>query len=117
MLHRRSQGDSPWLSSFSVFLFKLVASAGEPLPLLRGPRAGDVTITQPGDEMVFLRDPWGAALPLVKRAVPVPEGAYASIEFLEKVRSFLNQSGRRLCPVDPPPGKCPRRYGAQPAHR
>ena len=33
--------------------------------------AGDVTITPPGDEMTFLRDPWGLALQLVKRAAPL----------------------------------------------
>jgi glyoxylase I family protein len=34
-------------------------------------RAGDVTVTASGDEMTFLRDPWGVALQLVKRAVPL----------------------------------------------
>src|SRR5438445_13647185 len=33
--------------------------------------AGDVTITPTGDEMTFLRDPWGMALQLVKRAAPL----------------------------------------------
>jgi catechol 2,3-dioxygenase-like lactoylglutathione lyase family enzyme len=33
--------------------------------------AGDVTVTAAGDEMTFLRDPWGVALQLVKRAVPL----------------------------------------------
>jgi len=33
--------------------------------------AGDVAITPADDEMVFLRDPWGVALQLVKRAVPL----------------------------------------------
>jgi hypothetical protein len=32
-----------------------------------------VTITPAGDEMVFLRDPWGVALQLVKRMVPLVE--------------------------------------------
>lgn len=30
--------------------------------------AGDVTITATGDEMTFLRDPWGMVLQLVRRA-------------------------------------------------
>ena len=34
-------------------------------------RAGEVTITPAGDEMVFLRDPWGVALQLVKREEPL----------------------------------------------
>ena len=34
-------------------------------------RAGDVAITPANDEMVFLRDPCGVALQLVKRAVPL----------------------------------------------
>jgi catechol 2,3-dioxygenase-like lactoylglutathione lyase family enzyme len=33
--------------------------------------ATEVTVTPSGDEMVFLRDPWGVALQLVKRAVPL----------------------------------------------
>jgi glyoxylase I family protein len=33
--------------------------------------AGEVTTTPAGDEMTFLRDPWGVALQLVKRAVPL----------------------------------------------
>ena len=33
--------------------------------------AGDVTLTPSGDEMTFLRDPWGVALQLVKRATPL----------------------------------------------
>jgi hypothetical protein len=33
--------------------------------------AGEVTITPAGDEMVLLRDPWGVALQLVKRAAPL----------------------------------------------
>jgi catechol 2,3-dioxygenase-like lactoylglutathione lyase family enzyme len=33
--------------------------------------AGDLTITPAGDEMTFLRDPWGVPLQLVKRAVPL----------------------------------------------
>ena len=33
--------------------------------------AGEVAVTPAGDEMVFLRDPWGVALQLVKRSVPL----------------------------------------------
>jgi catechol 2,3-dioxygenase-like lactoylglutathione lyase family enzyme len=33
--------------------------------------AGEVTVTPGGDEMVFLRDPWGVPLQLVKRAAPL----------------------------------------------
>jgi glyoxylase I family protein len=33
--------------------------------------AGEVTITPSNDEMVFLRDPWGVPLQLVKRSVPL----------------------------------------------
>ena len=33
--------------------------------------AGDVTITATGDEMTFLRDPWGVASWLVNRALPL----------------------------------------------
>lgn len=33
--------------------------------------ASEVTVTSAGDEMVFLRDPWGVALQLVKRSVPL----------------------------------------------
>ncbi|MFO0880923.1 MAG: VOC family protein [Gemmataceae bacterium] len=37
-------------------------------------RAGDITTTPTGDEMVFFRDPWGVALQLVRRARPLHEG-------------------------------------------
>jgi catechol 2,3-dioxygenase-like lactoylglutathione lyase family enzyme len=37
--------------------------------------AGDLTTTPVGDEMTFLRDPWGVPLQLVKRAVPLMEQA------------------------------------------
>ncbi|MGL4555369.1 MAG: VOC family protein [Gemmataceae bacterium] len=33
--------------------------------------AGGVTLTPAGDEMVFLRDPWGVPLQLVNRATPL----------------------------------------------
>jgi catechol 2,3-dioxygenase-like lactoylglutathione lyase family enzyme len=33
--------------------------------------AGEITVTPSGDEMVFLRDPWGVALQLVRRAQPL----------------------------------------------
>jgi glyoxylase I family protein len=36
--------------------------------------AGDVTVTPAGDEMVFLRDPWGVPLQLVRRARPLLPG-------------------------------------------
>jgi glyoxylase I family protein len=36
--------------------------------------AGDVTVTPAGDEMVFLRDPWGVPLQLVRRATPLLTG-------------------------------------------
>lgn len=42
-------------------LERLLAGGGSP--------AGEVAVTPAGDEMVFLRDPWGVALQLVKRAV------------------------------------------------
>ena len=32
---------------------------------------GDVTTNEPGDELAMLRDPWGLALQLVKRAAPM----------------------------------------------
>jgi catechol 2,3-dioxygenase-like lactoylglutathione lyase family enzyme len=33
--------------------------------------AGEVTLTPVGDEMTFLRDPWGVPLQLVRRATPL----------------------------------------------
>jgi glyoxylase I family protein len=33
--------------------------------------AGDLTTTPAGDEMTFLRDPWGVPLQLVRRAAPL----------------------------------------------
>lgn len=33
--------------------------------------AGEVMVTPTGDEMVFLRDPWGVAIQLVRRAQPL----------------------------------------------
>lgn len=33
--------------------------------------AGEVMVTPTGDEMTFLRDPWGVALQLVKRSAPL----------------------------------------------
>jgi glyoxylase I family protein len=35
--------------------------------------AGDVTRTPAGDDMTFLRDPWGVVVQLVKRARPLVE--------------------------------------------
>ncbi|MFO0863167.1 MAG: VOC family protein [Gemmataceae bacterium] len=34
-------------------------------------KAGEINVTSAGDEMTFLRDPWGVALQLVKRAKPL----------------------------------------------
>jgi glyoxylase I family protein len=33
--------------------------------------AGEITVTPTGDEMVFLRDPWGISIQLVRRAQPL----------------------------------------------
>jgi catechol 2,3-dioxygenase-like lactoylglutathione lyase family enzyme len=33
--------------------------------------AADVTVTPAGDEMVFLRDPWGLTIQLIRRARPL----------------------------------------------
>jgi glyoxylase I family protein len=33
--------------------------------------AGEVTLTPAGDEMTFLRDPWGVCIQLVKRQTPL----------------------------------------------
>jgi glyoxylase I family protein len=35
--------------------------------------AGEITVTPTGDEMVFLRDPWGVPLQLVRRVQPLVE--------------------------------------------
>ena len=35
--------------------------------------AGEVKVTPAGDEMVFLRDPWGLAIQLMRRAQPLME--------------------------------------------
>ena len=48
-----------------------VASAREKLLAAGATSAGPVTTTPVGDVMTFLRDPWGVALQLVKRAVPL----------------------------------------------
>jgi glyoxylase I family protein len=37
--------------------------------------AADITRTPAGDEMTFLRDPWGIVIQLVKRARPLMESA------------------------------------------
>jgi hypothetical protein len=43
--------------------------------LLAGATAvGDVTVTPAGDELAMLRDPWGLAVQLVKRAKPLHPG-------------------------------------------
>jgi glyoxylase I family protein len=43
--------------------------------LLAGATAvGDVTVTPAGDELAMLRDPWGLAVQLVKRAEPLHPG-------------------------------------------
>jgi glyoxylase I family protein len=34
-------------------------------------KAGEINVTPTGDQMTFLRDPWGVALQLVKRAKPL----------------------------------------------
>jgi glyoxylase I family protein len=53
--------------------FKVADVAGTRQRLLAAgaTSAGDVVITPNGDEMAFLRDPWGVTVQLVKRAVPL----------------------------------------------
>ncbi|HKI31636.1 MAG TPA: hypothetical protein VKA46_07190 [Gemmataceae bacterium] len=51
----------------------MVAASGTRERLLAaGARsAGEVVVTPAGDEMTFLRDPWGVALQLERRATPL----------------------------------------------
>ena len=44
-----------------------VAKAREKLLAAGGTSAGDVTTSDSGDVMTFLRDPWGITVQLVKR--------------------------------------------------
>ncbi len=48
-----------------------VAGARDRLLAARATPAGDINRTPAGDEMVFVRDPWGVAVQLVKRARPL----------------------------------------------
>jgi catechol 2,3-dioxygenase-like lactoylglutathione lyase family enzyme len=50
-----------------------VRGAREQLLAAGASSAGEVAVTATGDEMVFLRDPWGVPLQLVKRARPLLE--------------------------------------------
>jgi hypothetical protein len=54
-----------------AFVTDDIRGTRERLLLAGATSAGDVTVTAAGDEMTFLRDPWGVALQLVKRAVPL----------------------------------------------
>lgn len=54
-----------------AFVTADVAGTRERLLQTGASSAGEVTTTPAGDEMVFLRDPWGVALQLVKRAAPL----------------------------------------------
>jgi len=54
-----------------AFITEDVSGTRERLLSAGASSAGDVTRTPAGDEMVFLRDPWGVALQLVKRAMPL----------------------------------------------
>lgn len=50
-----------------------VAGERERLLAAGATNAGDIARTPAGDEMVFVRDPWGLAVQLVKRARPLLE--------------------------------------------
>ncbi len=54
-----------------AFIAENVAATRERLLAVGAASAGPVTTTPTGDVMTFLRDPWGVALQLVKRAMPL----------------------------------------------
>ena len=58
-----------------AFLTADVRAARDRLLAAGASSAGDLTTTPVGDEMTFLRDPWGVPLQLVKRAVSLREQA------------------------------------------
>jgi catechol 2,3-dioxygenase-like lactoylglutathione lyase family enzyme len=60
-----------------AFATEDVAAERQRLLKVGASSAGDIARTPAGDEMVFLRDPWGVALQLVKRARPLLEGGQA----------------------------------------
>jgi catechol 2,3-dioxygenase-like lactoylglutathione lyase family enzyme len=76
-MYRQTIAPVPDYASMNPFVFHIAFAASDvPGTLARllaaGARgAGEVTITPTGDEMTFLRDPWGVPLQLVKRATPL----------------------------------------------
>jgi catechol 2,3-dioxygenase-like lactoylglutathione lyase family enzyme len=76
-LYRRTEAPVPDYAAMDPLVFHVafmtddVPGALRRLRSVGGSSAGEVTTTPAGDEMVFLRDPWGVALQLVKRAAPL----------------------------------------------
>lgn len=60
-----------------AFLVDDIAATRQRLLDAGAAAAGDIATTDAGDQLVFLRDPWGLALQLVKRATPLGSGARA----------------------------------------
>jgi len=54
-----------------AFLTADVPGTRERLLAAGATSAGEVTVTPAGDEMAFLRDPWGVALQLIRRVTPL----------------------------------------------
>lgn len=76
-LYRHTKAPVPDYAAMHPLVFHMafvtadVRATLERLLVAGASSADEVTTTPAGDEMVFLRDPWGVALQLVKRAVPL----------------------------------------------
>lgn len=76
-LYANAKAPVPDYRAMDPFVFHIAFAADD----VRGTRerllaagaasTGEVTVNPDGDEMTFLRDPWGVPLQLVKRAAPL----------------------------------------------
>jgi catechol 2,3-dioxygenase-like lactoylglutathione lyase family enzyme len=79
-LYKHATAPVPDYAALNPFVFHVafvaadVRGALEKLLAAGATRAGEPSVTPAGDELTFLRDPWGVPLQLVKRAQPLLEG-------------------------------------------
>ena len=75
--YNNSRGTLPDYASMSPFTLHLafaaddITAAWERLLAAGATAAGEIETTPAGDQIVFLRDPWGVSLQLVSRRVPM----------------------------------------------
>lgn len=80
-MYRHAKAPVPDYAALDPLVFHVAFSTGDVRGTLvrllaaGASAAGEVAATPAGDEMVFLRDPWGVAVQLVRRAVPLTGAA------------------------------------------